>query len=109
MEQQIIIALGGLTDIKHLKDLCVRPRQLVLEGSGSLNSCMMTFSRENDFPIGQKDLLFLKPLHEKSEILVPHLKDFSLSGYTYCSIEIFTGKISEKDKIILYLSPKYLA
>jgi len=81
------------------------PKQLVLEGEGKLHSCILTFGVEHDNINGQKEILFLKPLHEKGEILLPHIKDFSLHGFNYCYIEVFTGKVSAHDRLVLHLAP----
>ena len=101
MEHRILINREGPTDISHLKDRGAIARQLVLSGSGNLHSCIVSFSKKAHESNIHKELLFIKPLHERSEKLIPHLPAYPVSHFDYCSIQVFTGSVSKEDEIYL--------
>ena len=103
MEYNIVINRDEPTDLSALKNQHGTVRQLTLTGVGKLDACMLTFYNEGDSLSAQKDLLFLKPLHTLSQTLVPHIKNFTASGYDFCSIVVFTGNVLKSDKIELSL------
>jgi hypothetical protein len=104
MKYEVVIDRNKPTDIRHLKECNAKVERLVLKGKGELNGCLLTFSNKDDGPHGQKDLLLLKPIHEKENILLPHNKHLVVSPYDYCSIQIFTGNMRDDDIITMYLS-----
>ena len=105
MEHNIVIhADGRSTDISLLKTKCAFSGRIELKGKGSLESCMITFLRNGERVAAGKDVLFVKPLHQKSQTLLPHLKKFLVSDFDLCSVEIFGGNILDGDEIILFVS-----
>ncbi len=103
VQYNTIIKGSGITDLSQLKDKDVIIKKLVLCGSGKLDACMLSFGKHGDSWTSHKDLLFLKPLHEKSEILLPHIKGFSAGGYDFCTLQILTGTVTAADEIQLSL------
>jgi hypothetical protein len=101
MEGTITISKDEPTDLSRYKDQNISVKQLALTGAGKLDACMITFYKNGDSLSAQKDLLFLKPLHARNEVLVPHIKDFKVSGYDFCSIQVFTGNVLKSDKVEL--------
>ena len=101
MEQRILINREGPIDISHLKDRGAIARQLVLSGAGSLHSCIVSFSKNAPESNVHKELLSIKPLHERTEKLVPHLQAYPVSHFDYCNIQVFTGSVSKDDEIYL--------
>ncbi len=69
-----------------------------------MDSFIVTFLRNGERVAVGKDVLFIKPLHQKSEILLPHIQKFLVSDYDLCSVEIFGGNVLEGDEIILFVS-----
>jgi hypothetical protein len=104
VQYNITITAEGSTDLGLLKDKNAVIRRLTLTGKGKLDACILTFGKKGDSKYGQKDLLFLKPLHEKSEILMPHIKGFHTTDYDYCTLQVLTGNIMAGDEIKLYLT-----
>ena len=104
MQYNISINAEGTTDLVQLKDKHVIIRRLSLYGTGKLGACMVTFCRNGDSMASHKDVMFLKPLHEKSETLMPHIKGFNASGFDYCTMQILTGNLKPGDELQLYLT-----
>lgn len=108
MEHQIIINKDGRTDFSHLGIQGLTVDRIELHGEGKLSHCILTFCEEDVLGL-QKDLLFLKPLHQESQILFPYVRDFTMTGYAFCVILILTGNVSGEGDIVLYLSPGHKA
>ena len=101
MEYTIAINNEGTTDLSALKKRHAVIKRLSLSGAGKLGACIMTFGKLGETARGNKDLLFLKPLHERSETLLPHIKEFSVDEYDFCSLQVFTGELKQGDTIKL--------
>ena len=101
MESAILINEHGPTDLGPLKAQNAVLHRLSLSGKGKMGACIITFYKQGEFKTVQKDVLFLKALHEKSEILLPHIKGFVASDYDYCLFERFTGHGLPEDEIKL--------
>ena len=104
VEYTIAINSEGTTDLSALKNLHAVIKRLSLSGIGKLGACMLTFGKRGQSNNAHKDLLFIKPLHERSETLLPHLKEFSVDDYDFCSIQIFTGALKEGDTVRLLVT-----
>ena len=103
---EYIIAINneGTTDLSALKNMRGVIKRLSMQGVGRLGACMLTFSKIGDEARRHKDLLFIKPLHERSETLLPHLKEFSVDDYDFCSLQVFTGELKQGDTVKLMVT-----
>jgi hypothetical protein len=101
VEYRIAIKPEGPTDISALKNRNAVIKSVALTGKGKLGACMFTFGKNGGSVNEQKDLLFIKPLHERTELLLPHIKGFAVSDYDYCSVQVFTGTPAPGDEIKL--------
>ena len=99
----MLINLSEPTNLSCLGAYDAVIERIELQGKGKLGSCMLTFSKNGDQPVQQKDVLFIKGLHQSAEVLYPHLKNFSLAEFDYCMLEVFTGNMLPDDHIVLYL------
>ena len=94
----------GLTKLGLEEGPKVFAEQITLSGKGKLSSCIVTFIRHDGPHLCQMELLFLKPLHAKTETLLPHIKNFVISEYDFCSVMVFTGNVLPGDEIVLHLA-----
>jgi hypothetical protein len=101
MEFEIALNQDEWTDISHLNAHDVFVTGITLKGSGSLRSCLLTFSKEKDYSIGQKDLFFFE---KREGILVPHKKSVALDQFRFCGILILTGDVGQEDELILHVA-----
>jgi hypothetical protein len=101
MECTILINEDGTTDLRHLKNQNAIVQRLCLSGTGNMGACIITFCHQEESATAHKEVMFLKALHEKSQILLPHIKSFNASYYDFCFFERFTGNICYGDEIKL--------
>jgi len=99
--QRFVINNDGPTVLEHLKNKKAIVKHISVQGKGKLHSCMLTFGKHGDTKASSKELLFIKPLHERDEILLPHVGTFNIADYDFCSLEIITGTLHHTDQIIL--------
>ena len=101
VEYSIVIKHDGPTDISALRHKNAVIKSVALSGQGTLGACMFTFGKKEGSVNQQKDMLFIKPLHERSETLLPHVKDFRISDFDFCLFQVFTGRPQPSDEIKL--------
>ena len=101
MQCSISIKEDGATDLRFLKNQDAVVERISLSGIGSLGACIVTFCQQINSSTAQKEVLFLKPLHEQSQILLPHIKGFNVSCYDFCYFERFLGNVCNGDEIKL--------